>query len=461
MNGTASRKTRMTRSVLLAVLVAAVAAAGTARAEDIDVFSAAPGGGLPNVLFIVDNTANWNQPFSNEMSALYNTFANLPVNADGSAKFNVGIMFATETGNPNNNVSGGYIRAAIRPMTAANKALYAALIQSFDQLKDKSNAGYAGLEMAEAYYYFSGAAPYAGNSKTKADFYGNYCAGCNLTGAQLAADNAVYALAGNALSGEYATAYNPPSTGSCGHNYIIYISNGPSQDSNNTDSAAAQKLTAAGGDATAIPISPSGSMNNPSDEWARFLHSSSLGVTTYTIDVDPSNHGQGPGWTALLKSMANVSNGKYTAVSSSTGSGSQISGALAADLSEMQAVNSVFASVSLPVSVNTQGTFLDRVFIGMFRPDPNAAPRWMGNLKQYKMGMISNSLLLEDAASNSAINNLTGFITECAQSFWTPSAGDTYWSKFGAEGLCISPNNTNSNGPDGNMVEFSCEQMRV
>jgi type IV pilus assembly protein PilY1 len=441
------------RNALIALLVAASWGANSGHAEDIDIFSAAPGGGLPNVLFIVDNTANWNQAFSNELSALYNTFMNLPVNSDGSAKFNVGIMFATETGSPNTDVPGGYVRAAIRPMTATNKALYAAMIQNLDKLKDKGNGGYSALEMAEAYYYFSGAAPYAGNGKAKTDYYGNYCVGCNLSSPQSAADNGVYALAGNALSGQYATSYNAPPAGSCGYNYIIYISNGPNQDSNSVDAQAGSKLAAAGGDATTIAISPSGSMSNPSDEWARFMHSSSLGVVTYTIDVDPVTNGQGPGWTALLQSMASISNGKYTAVSSSTGSGKQISDALAADLSEMQAVNSVFASVSLPVSVNTQGSYLDRVFIGMFRPDANAAPRWAGNLKQYKMGKISNLLSLEDAASNGAINSLTGFITECARSFWTPPAADTYWGKFGAEGLCISPDNTKSNSPDGNMVE--------
>lgn len=440
---------------LLPILAAALLwGTGAVQAEDIDVFSGAAGGGLPNVLFIIDNTANWNQAFSNEMAALYNTLNNPKmVNSDGSAKFNVGFMLATESGNPNNNVAGGYVRAAIRPLTSATAALYSAMVVNFDKLKDKGNAGYSALEMAEAYYYFTGTAPYAGNSKVKTDFYGNYCVGCNLSAAQQAVDNSVYALAGNALSSEYATKYNAPAAGNCGHYYIIYISNGPNQDSNNTDSNATQKLIAAGGDATTIPISPSGSMSNPSDEWARFLYSSSLAVSTYTIDVDPGSTGQGPGWTALLKSMSDVSNGKYAAVSSSTGGGQQIADALAADLSEMQAVNSVFASVSLPVSVNTQGTYLNRVFIGMFRPDPNAAPRWMGNLKQYKMGMISNSLMLEDAASSSAINSLTGFITECARSFWTPTGTDTYWTKFGAEGLCLSPDNTKSNSPDGNMVE--------
>ena len=42
--------------------------------------------------------------------------------------------------------------------------------------------------------------------------------------------------------------------------------------------------------------------------------------------------------------------------------------------SRIQSVNSVFASVSLPVSVNTEGTYLNQVYIGMFRPDAEGAP---------------------------------------------------------------------------------------
>src|SRR6476469_3811329 len=60
---------------------------------------------LPNVLFIIDNTANWNQAFTNEMAALANTLHNLPEN-----KFNIGIMLATESGTGNGGQAGGYIR---------------------------------------------------------------------------------------------------------------------------------------------------------------------------------------------------------------------------------------------------------------------------------------------------------------------------------------------------------------
>src|SRR5262249_37533939 len=157
-------------------------------------------------------------------------------------------------------------------------------------------------------------------------------------------DVSVWALPGNALVSEYATAYTPPSASGCIKNFIIYISNGPNQESASIDSTANSMLAAAGGDTTQIPISPAGSASNPSDEWARFMNQSSLGVVTYTIDVSPPSSGQGPGWTALLKSMASVSGGDYQAVlpgSNGTVSAGAISKVIRNDLSQIQAVNSV------------------------------------------------------------------------------------------------------------------------
>jgi type IV pilus assembly protein PilY1 len=97
----------------------------------------------------------------------------------------------------------------------------------------------------------------------------------------------------------------------------------------------------------------------------------------------------------------------------------------------VQAVNSVFASATLPVSVNAQGTYLNQIYLGMFRPDPLARPRWVGNLKQYQFALVypdpskpdpnTATLVLADAAGNPAISHdgKTGFITADAQSFWT------------------------------------------
>ena len=64
-----------------------------------------------------------------------------------------------------------------------------------------------------------------------------------------------------------------------------------------------------------------------------------------------------------------------------------ITNALIQIFNEIAAVNSVFASSSLPVSANAQGTYLNQVFIGMFRPDAGDNPRWLGNLKQYQFGV--------------------------------------------------------------------------
>jgi type IV pilus assembly protein PilY1 len=161
-----------------------------------------------------------------------------------------------------------------------------------------------------------------------------------------------------------------------------------------------------------------------------------------------------------LKSMASVSSGKYFDVSSSS-LGATILKAMEDIFSEIQSVNSVFAAVSLPVSVNTQGTFRNQVYIGMFRPDVSANPRWDGNLKQYKLGYINNTLKLVDGDAESAINANTGFITECARSFWTPSTADTYWD-FRPLGGCIGVSGSDaSNYPDGNIVDKGAQAYKL
>jgi type IV pilus assembly protein PilY1 len=254
---------RPMKSILLksTTLLALMSLHCSVRAEDIDLFVGNPvaSNGLPNVLFIVDNTANWTQAFNNEIGALSSTFASLPENEDGTARFNIGLMLSAETGSSDSNVSGGYIRAAIRPMTAANKQKYSAMIAALDVGKDKGNGGASSVVMAEAYRYFSRGAPYAGNNKAKADYTGNTGAdwsGAATTPASLAAMREIYALPGNALSSKGATTYNN-STGfsQCGKSYIVYISNGAPQDSNTFIAQANGMLSAAGGDTTDTAVS--------------------------------------------------------------------------------------------------------------------------------------------------------------------------------------------------------------
>lgn len=428
-------KNQLLKSLLVAMLLAFHL---SAKADDIDLFVGAPPSAtdVPNVLIVLDNTANWNAAFTNEMAALVSVVNALPAN-----KFRVGLMLFTETGSGNSGNDGAYVRAAIRLLDSTNKTKYQNLVNSLDVGADKSNGGKIGKSMEEAYLYFAGGAPHAGNNKVKTDYTGNVSG--------TASSNAIYALANNALSSKAGSPYTSPVIASCAKNFIIYISNGAAQDNSSDTTQATGALTTAGGSTTTIPISPSGSQTNVADEWARFMKKSSLGITSYTVDINKVTTGQGPGWTALLKSIAGVSSGKYFDV---TSSGTQISDALASIFSEIQSVNSVFSSVSLPVSVNTQGTFLNQVYIGMFRPDQDSFPKWNGNLKQYKLGYSGGVLQLLDAGNTSAINTNTGFIAECARSFWTPTTLDSYWA-FRPQGTCLTANSDISNTPDGNIVE--------
>lgn len=141
----------------------------------------------------------------------------------------------------------------------------------------------------------------------------------------------------------------------------------------------------------------------------------------------------------------------------------QLTAAFSTAINQIIAVNTAFASVSLPVSVNTQGAFLNQVFIGQFRPDQLFLPRWFGNLKQYRMAEMSNSLRLVDSVGTAAINTVTGFIDGCARSYWGPVSANTYWpASYPAN--CVTAFSTlsaaaaadasaQSDTPDGGIVE--------
>ena len=194
------------------------------------------------------------------------------------------------------------------------------------------------------------------------------------------------------------------------------------------------------------------------DEWARFMHDKGVPVpgttirpyvTTYTIDV--YNKQQNPAQTALMLSMARVGGGKYFAARSEQA----IVNAIEEIIGEVMAVNTAFASTSLPVNATNRSQNENQVFIGMFRPDPNASPRWLGNLKRYQLIAQGDSIELGDINGDLAVNTLTGFLTPCAVSYWTSESGN-YWQNVRispmAVGTCAGAN-PYSDSPDGPLVE--------
>ena len=369
------------------------------HAEDIDLYSAnATNTGVPNVLLVLDNAANFSAtadgctyvdgtaPSLNgtaggiEQCAIYNVISGLPAGA-----VNLGLMVynATNIRDVNNancgGSDGGCLVQPLALMSGTAKTNFLAWIKTWNTTGGAGN-GYikatgeaTGATMQEAWAYYAGS-----------------------TG-----------LSGRSYAGV------KPAAG-CQKNFVIFIgnafdTNGTPSDTGTADPiaalASAPGVTAA---QRAIITVPSGSygtgafsckFGNPysmgndhgtknkglyADEWARYMYQTDIygtlddnqGITTYTVGLLSS--GCRADYPALLTSMAKVGGGKYFATSSY----SEISTAILAILNEIQAVNSVFASASLPVSVNAQGTYLNQIFLGMFRPDASANPRWLGNLKQ-------------------------------------------------------------------------------
>ena len=188
-----SRACALALSLVLCALVA------PAHAEDIDIYADPNAANdVPNVLFVLDNSANWSSsiPAANcfyknggvvtadgpkasnpgqeqgkkmaiEKCALYNLVDALPVatsgGPDNDALFKIGFMLLNES--PDN---GAYPRKAFTALTTNNKAVLKALIKGLAISDDKgSNSDFA-KAMYEAYLYFKGLRPYQGDARAQA-----------------------------------------------------------------------------------------------------------------------------------------------------------------------------------------------------------------------------------------------------------------------------------------------------
>jgi type IV pilus assembly protein PilY1 len=424
------------------------------KAEDIDIFARINGtNDLPNVLIVWDSSANWTssipvpdcsyldegvprvqeptQPMATnpgkeqgkklaiEKCAIHNVIDALPTDANGAARFNVGLMLFNESPAAN---SGGYPRVQFLPLDSANKEVLKDAIRRITIGDDKGNNAAFSKALYEAWLMFSKGTPYKGTAGAKWDR--------------------------NAVSGgKYV---GPPGSG-CGKNHIIFVANGGPGEV--TDNQARDLLAAAGGSTTALtyPTSLIGNSDqgNWADEYARFLRgvdvSSMDGVqsiTTHGVAVTgASSDGKYPNF---IRAMATQGGGQYYEASDIA----KLVESLLAIFNSIATTNSVFASAALPISVNAQGTHANQVFVGMFRPDELARPRWVGNLKQYQIvyNRATDSLSLGDSLGNSALNAATGFIQPGAISYWTQK------SNFWVNDLKGTPPSANDL-PDGEIVE--------
>jgi type IV pilus assembly protein PilY1 len=510
------------RFLLLCLMSGLMVVSTFSHADDIDIYSDNAGTtGVPNVLFVMDTGANFSSSAAVpctayasggapslgdtaggvEQCALVDVLEALPADT-----VNIGILvnnnnsFATDNtrvpnyapdADPTTAVDaahepcvgtyGGCVIRKLALMNAANKTSLVKFIKSWKisgsnsntEFNVKSGGDRTANTMQEAWAYYNGKLGMSGK---------NYVT--SIVGA------------------------------GCQKNFVIFIGNslnnsgGPADGGSESPDNATNGLKSAQAAATAEQLlkitktvnfaattcgvtsmtattTASNWSENWADEWARLMNNqdgaSTLDgvqkIVTYTVGV-LDNSGSNTckaDYPALLSSMAAAENGggKYY----QTSNAEDVKNALFTILNEIQAVNSVFSSASLPVSVNAQGTYLNQIFLGMFRPDASANPRWLGNLKQYKFILVGSDpktavLALGDSAGKEALSSSgTGFITPGAISFWTSK--DTATLPDSAGGFYINETNPleptsnylhgHFDSPDGELVERggAAQQLRL
>ena len=422
----------MKSSLIRKLLVAAALCAGAASAgaEDIDIYQANNTSATSNLLLVIDNSGAWNAsapttnadpakdcPSTGVSKIIDSTLANSSggvetcgiwkaVDAIGNtpallAKLNMGLMLFSE-----GSTQGGTFKfpAVADPTALVNmdatgisqmKSVLTGL-KSSGPSSNTANGTDVGGAMQEAWAFYTG------------------------------------------RTGMSGTTYKGINADTCGKNFVIFIgisrvSSDPADSNANNVFEALKNAGASAEQQTYINWTTnnkySKSTNYWGDEWVRFSKQNNA-ITTYTITlVDPGN--PNPDYERYMQSMADASGGKAFVVDVSDITG--FVQALLQIFNEIQAVNSVFAAASLPISTNATGSFLNQIYFGMFRPDAAGLPRWAGNLKQYRFALnrsnpLNPTVYLADARANDpltgrpfpAINSAgTGFFSPNAVSYWT------------------------------------------
>ena len=489
----------------LAALLLLAGALGAARAEDIDIFGGSQPAEAtsPYLLFIMDTGASMeasapsgvgcniddsgNVLVNNTGSAANNTafhgkmggveqcalYAALKALYDAGVNVHIGIMFfnnGQKTLNPNTgtvssltledncvaNDGGGCVGLRFTSLTSTTAPRILQWIRKWDKtgtynIKAPASRG-DGAVMQESWAYFFGKTGLSGTAYTAPDatcaskylvFLGNaYDTQASPKDSTNNASSPKNAFTGASTTPALARATPTPS----------------SEELATTDMIETYSSLKCGTSTKSGTVTTDENKGSYALYWARYMRNQ--GVTTYSIGITGTDCDST--YVANLTHLARdvIGGGKFF----NTTNYDELVEAIKTIVSEVQSVNSVFASAALPASVNTQGLYLNQVFIGMFRPATQFLPRWTGNLKHYKMGLVNNALQLQDADDGDAINTLTGFITECARSYWSADLPvDTYWSAAASaqKGTCTITGAKASDTPDGNVVEKGAQARKL
>lgn len=406
-------------------------------ADDTDIFVGSSGGVAvsPKIMIMLDNSTG--DLFTGKLNAISAVLNSI----NTSNPLDVGL--AMWSPGP---IKGAYVRFAPRDMSVlANRQALQNILALIGSMNENAAAKNEPEAFYEIYKYYASLAPYAGgfsgatpNPNADANLNNGSYAGGTAFGQGI---RSTFAFApGNSLYDSVAT--------SCGKNYIIYIA---ANNGFTPQDVAGQQTYEGLNVGPELPIAATSGYWG--DEWTHYLYgNSTTKLVTYVIDAaSPGN--SDAGYTEILQSEAKQGGGTWQYANSQQ----QITTQLLQIFGEIQSVNSTFASASLPINTTNRSQNKNQIFIPVFRPDPDAKPRWMGNLKQYQLITNGSSVTIGDSVGSPAINPLTGFITGCATSFWTTDSG-AYWNNVVETPSPVSNCATSSfdkfsDAPDGAIVE--------
>lgn len=482
---------------------------GNANADDIDIYSVPPTAlNTPTVMFALDNTPNWSRNSNNwtsagarttclakgysteyctqlvsaffgsatsveqgviEVRALQYVINSMVCDAGTNRlKVKIGLVLGAKKSEDNNGHNVGVINLAANELDGTRTTAGSGCKAINDQIdkiaakvqdpawKVTSSQDYGSM-MYEIFKYFGG---YTSPDKVAANTAGtaanNKYGPIRFSKPDSALDDP------NAFIANSTSTYKSPisNANKCGRSYIVLIGNGfPNLESANPATFATANMS------YTPPVIGGGLASNKlryADEWSYFLANTDVSpidgvqsVNTFTINV--FNGTADADQSLLLKSMAAVGGmgaSGYYEVNNDLGG---MVAAIGKILTNVAAIDSVFTATSLPVSTTTQGSFINQLFIGMFRPDENARPRWVGNLKQYKLafdGTPAKNVIVVDKNGDQAIDGSSGFFAATTDSFWTTT------SNFFADKPSGTPMSADD-APDGSIVEKGGAAQRL
>lgn len=302
---------------------------------------------------------------------------------------------------------GGRIVSGIKTMTEANKV---SLLSTIENLPASTNTPLCET-LYEAYRYFAGKGVYYGNDDS------NYSDGYRAN--RPPRDTSIED------SGKYISPFKECQNRA----YIVYITDGVPTVDQSADSMI-KGLTGVSSSDKFVNTSPNftsylpalaGWMNtNDVNTQAEFPQKQS--VITFTIGFSDGAYDAAP----LLTRTAELGGGEYYSANSAT----QLQAALSQVFSQILEVNASYTSPSIASNNFDRTQTFNSVYYAMFLP--NKGPRWMGNLKKFR---VTGGGDIVDKNGALAIG-IDGNLKSSACSYWTPNS------------VCSS----SSDGGDGNDV---------